>query len=60
MKYRVKTDGEEGVVALEQFGDDVILRVNGYGLAVLRSEGDKLDCSAQVAKDLGIIVEIGA
>lgn len=57
----VKWDIPEGVVALEQNGPDVVLRVNGYGIGVLHADSDGkpvFAISEQVCQDLGIPLRI--
>jgi hypothetical protein len=51
----------EGVVALEQNGPDVVLRVNEYAIGVLHADNDGkpvFAISEQVCKDLGIVLRI--
>lgn len=54
MKYRIHEDGTP--VQLEQSGDDVIVRVGGLGLAVLR--GTDLVVSRRVLAELGLTYRI--
>lgn len=59
-KFQIKSNEQANMVELEQAGDDVIVRVNGYGLIVLRSNPYAVECSEAVAKELGIAIVTGA
>lgn len=61
LKFRIQGTQPEGVVTLEQAGDDVVIRVNGYGVGVLQSQGangSELSVSEQVLQDLGITLRV--
>lgn len=48
--FQIKSNEQANMVELEQAGDDVIVRVNGYGLVMLRSIPYAVECSETVAK----------
>ena len=58
--FQIKTTEQANQVELEQSGDDVIVRVNGFGLVVLRSVPYAVECSETVAKELGIAIVTSA
>lgn len=59
-KFQIKSSEQTNQVELEQAGDAVIVRVNGDGLVVLRSDPYAVECSETVAKELGIAIVTGA
>jgi hypothetical protein len=61
-KFQIKSYDKVNMVELDQAGDDVIVRVNGYGLIALRTtpEGKRVEVARNVADELGILpVETG-
>lgn len=53
MKFIV-SDGTEKKVTLEQAGPDVILRVDGLGIAALRADAGTLAVSKQALEESGL------
>lgn len=50
----VATDGTEKLVTLEEVGQDVIVRVDGYGIVALRAADGVVAVSAQAIGDAGL------
>lgn len=55
MTFRIKTEGPEGVVTVEQAGPDVVIRLNGYG--VVTFQADEVRPLAAISKPM--LTELG-